>query len=73
MHLREIVRNEDVDVAISVMMNSFIQSQKQTIARSIQKNFVHYLRVKGDCNDVLLNTLNEMVTEQLKYLKWMSP
>jgi DNA replication licensing factor MCM2 len=24
MHLREIVKNEDVDVAISVMMNSFI-------------------------------------------------
>lgn len=24
MHLREIVRNDDVDMAISVMMNSFI-------------------------------------------------
>ena len=35
MHLREIVRNDDLDLAISVMMNSFIQSQKYSIAKSI--------------------------------------
>ena len=36
MHLREIVRDEDVNVAISVMLEGFIQSQKFSVAKSIR-------------------------------------
>lgn len=36
MHLRELVRDEDVNVAISVMLEGFIQSQKFSVAKSIR-------------------------------------
>lgn len=39
MHLRNEVRNEDVDVAISVLLRSFIKSQKFVAAQALSKKF----------------------------------
>ena len=39
MHLRGHVTNDDVDLAISVLLNSVIKSQKYAIARSMEKKF----------------------------------
>ena len=58
MHLRENVRDDDVDVAISVMLDSFIQSQKFSIAKILRKKFNYYLSFKEDSYSILMNKLN---------------
>ena len=36
MHLREIVRDDDVNLAISIMLEGFIQSQKFSVSKIIR-------------------------------------
>ena len=38
MHLREYVRADDIDLAIKIMLESFLQSQKFSIAKNLKKN-----------------------------------
>lgn len=66
MHLREIVRDDDVDVAISVMLESFIQSQKYSISRMIKKRFSSYITCREDSNSLLLHILGKLEKEQVK-------
>jgi len=70
MHLRDHVWNDDVDVAIKIMLESFLQSQKYSIARSLRKKFSHYLTAQEDGNQLLNNILNRMLREQTQYLKY---
>ena len=37
MHLREYVHNDDVDMAIRVMLESFIDTQKYAVMRNMRK------------------------------------
>ena len=68
MHLRDIVRDDDVDVAISVLLESFIQSQKYSVARNIRKKFAHYLTFRDDNNSVLMHILNKLANETVLFL-----
>jgi len=43
MHLREYVTEADVDVAITVLLNSVIKSQKYAVARQMEIKFRQYL------------------------------
>ena len=43
MYLRSEVKREDAQVAIKVMMNSFIQTQKHSVAKLIQNKFRVFL------------------------------
>lgn len=63
-HLRD-VTNEDVDVAIRVMLTSFISSQKFQVKRSLEKQFQKYLNEKKDSFELLLYILNSLANEQL--------
>ena len=60
MHLRGHVTNDDVDLAISVLLNSVIKSQKYAIARSMEKKFTRYLTQKKDTNQLLEFTLRKL-------------
>lgn len=42
MHLREYVRADDVDLAISVMVGSFVSAQKTSIKRTLERVSVPY-------------------------------
>lgn len=37
MHLRDFVRSDDIDFAIDMLLESFLQSQKMTVARQLSK------------------------------------
>lgn len=37
MHLRDVVRQDDVDRAIAVMLSSFVNSQKYSVRRQMEK------------------------------------
>merc|ERR1712060_284918 len=53
MHLRDHVRHDDVDLAISVMLNSVIDSQKYAVKQSMKRKFSKYLVGAQDTNQLL--------------------
>ena len=56
MHLRSIVDYKDIDIAIGVMLTTFIETQKHNIQRQLRKTFRRYLNSKTD-HDILLKTI----------------
>merc|ERR1712223_724935 len=50
-HLREFVRDDDVNMAIRVMLESFIDTQKFSVMKSMKRKFTHYLGFKRDNNE----------------------
>ena len=68
LHLREHVREDDVDAAIKVMLESFIQAQKFSVRRSLTKGFRKYLNTSSDKNHLLLHTLGKLVKEKQTYM-----
>jgi DNA replication licensing factor MCM2 len=69
MHLREFVNDDDVDVAISVMLSSFIQSQKFSVARIIQKKFIHYIKFREENHILLKQLLDKLLREKVTVVK----
>ncbi|CAG9532155.1 unnamed protein product [Cercopithifilaria johnstoni] len=67
MHLRSYVCNEDVDIAVRVILESFINTQKASVMRQMRKNFDRYIFVNRDHNELLLYLLKQLVRDQLHY------
>ena len=65
MHLRDFVRSDDVDGAIHVLLESFLQSQKYSIAKALHKKFSQFLTKKEDVNQLLLYILNRIVSDKV--------
>merc|ERR1719233_2821070 len=51
LHLREYVTEDDVNMAIRTMLESFIDTQKFSVMRSMRRNFARYLAFKRDNNE----------------------
>jgi len=69
MHLREYVHEDDVNMAIRVMLESFIDTQKYSVMRNMKKSFARYLSFKKDNNELLLFVLKQLVRDQITYHK----
>jgi DNA replication licensing factor MCM2 len=69
MHLREYVHEDDVNMAIRVMLESFIDTQKFSVMRNMKKTFARYLSFKKDNNELLLFVLKQLVRDQITYHK----
>jgi DNA replication licensing factor MCM2 len=67
MHLRDHVRADDVDVAIKVALESFLQAQKISVRKAMQKNFRKYLTFGEDCNLLLMHQLQGLLLDVEKY------
>ncbi|MCJ8744513.1 hypothetical protein PDJAM_G00119570 [Pangasius djambal] len=67
MHLRDYVQEDDVNMAIRVMLESFIDTQKFSVMRSMRKTFARYLAFRRDNNELLLFILKQLVAEQVSY------
>merc|ERR1711997_1256852 len=63
----EYVRSDDVDMAIRIMLESFIDTQKKSIQAALKKHFKQYLNYDKDTNQLLLHLLNEEIDEELKW------
>ena len=61
MHLRDHVREDDVDCAIRIMLESFIAAQKFSVRRTLERGFRKYLAHKRDFNELLLHLLQDLV------------
>merc|ERR1712059_237356 len=69
MHLREFVHEDDVNMAIRVMLESFIDTQKFSVMKNMKKNFSRYLSYKRDNNELLLFILRGLATETATYMR----
>ncbi|CAN8001131.1 unnamed protein product, partial [Ixodes hexagonus] len=69
LHLREHVLEEDVNMAIRVMLESFISTQKYSVMRTMEKTFQRYLTYKRDNNELLLFVLKQLVQEQINFTR----
>ena len=72
MCLRENVRNEDVDFSIQMVLDSFLQSQKYAVQKSLRKKFAHFLNYHSDRIPLLLNILSKLAKEKMQYLKYFN-
>jgi len=72
MCLRENVRNEDVDFSIQMVLDSFLQSQKYAVQKSLRKKFAHFLNYHIDRIPLLLNILSKLAKEKMQYLKYFN-
>ncbi|CAN4106991.1 unnamed protein product [Withania somnifera] len=66
MHLRQHVTQEDVDMAIRVLLESFISTQKFGVQKALQKSFKKYMIYKKDFNAIILHLLRGLVKDALQ-------
>lgn len=69
MHLREYVRDDDVDLAIKMMLESFLMAQKYAVSKALNKKFSHYLVKEQDSDQLLSHMLDRMIREKMKYMQ----
>merc|ERR1712226_506625 len=69
MHLREFVRDDDVNMAIRVMLESFIDTQKFSVMKQMKRKFARYLTFKRDNNELLLFILRQLTQDTTSYLR----
>eukprot|EP00588_Corethron_pennatum_P009749 CAMPEP_0194274018 /NCGR_PEP_ID=MMETSP0169-20130528/7211_1 /TAXON_ID=218684 /ORGANISM="Corethron pennatum, Strain L29A3" /LENGTH=922 /DNA_ID=CAMNT_0039017113 /DNA_START=77 /DNA_END=2845 /DNA_ORIENTATION=+ len=67
MHLREYVRDDDVDAAVEVMLGSFVSAQKFSVQRGLKKAFAKYLSTADDRGHLLLHVLQDMFRAEALY------
>jgi len=63
MHLREIVEEEDVDLAIKVTTNTFVASQKHSVAEQLRRYFAKYVPSKEEPTKLCLHILRGLLRE----------
>jgi len=66
LHLRDVVNERDVDVAIQTLLESFIDSQKFAVKKRLEKQFQRYLTKNTDTNSLLMHVLQK----QVRALQW---
>lgn len=67
MSLRDHVRDDDVDFAIKVMLESFLQAQKVSVRSSLERAFRKYLTFGEENNQLLMHALQGLVRDAEKY------
>lgn len=67
MALREHVLDSDLDAAIAILVNSFIDAQKTSVRSSLRRGFRKYTQTPTDYFDLLLHALRALVREAQTY------
>lgn len=63
LHLRAVVREDDINTAIAVMLESFFASQKYSLMRQLRRRFHKYLAYRKDDNELLFYVLSGLVRD----------
>ena len=66
LHLRDEVSILDIDVAIELLLDSFIQSQKHSVGRQLLKKFEKYKQRTMDTSYLLLHILQKCVKNKVR-------
>lgn len=67
MSLREHVCDDDVNAAITMLIASFINAQKNSVRSSLERGFRKYLVYRSDFFDLLLHALRSLIREAQIY------
>ncbi|EPQ57599.1 MCM-domain-containing protein [Gloeophyllum trabeum ATCC 11539] len=67
MALREYVRGDDIDLAISVAVGSFVNAQKMSIKKTLERGFRKYLTQARDHEELLAFILGQIVKEKARF------
>ena len=67
MHLRDYVRDDDMDAAIRMMLESFIGAQKFSVRRSLRRSFAKFITSGEDRAYLLLHILQDMMRKEQMY------
>lgn len=67
MHLRDYVRDDDMDASIRMMLTSFISAQKFSVRRTLTKSFAKFISSGEDRAHLLLHILQEMFRNEQMY------
>ncbi|KAJ3553567.1 hypothetical protein NM688_g3539 [Phlebia brevispora] len=67
MALREYVRADDIDLAISVTVGSFVNAQKMSIKKTLERGFRKYLSQARDHEELLSFILGQIIKEKVRY------
>ncbi|KRZ27652.1 DNA replication licensing factor MCM2, partial [Trichinella pseudospiralis] len=66
LRLRNYVSDDDVSVAIQILLEAFIQTQKFSVMKQMRRNFFRYLSFNRDRDALLLHLLKQCVNEQMR-------
>ncbi|XP_069685612.1 DNA replication licensing factor Mcm2 [Periplaneta americana] len=69
MHLRDYVQEDDVNMAIRMMLESFVETQKYSVMKSMRNSFQKYLSFKKDNSELLFYILRQMALDHLTYIR----
>ena len=67
LHLRDYVREDDVNSAIGVLLESFIQAQKFSVQKQLRRNFDRYTSTSDSHYAILLQLLQELFRNEAMY------
>ena len=67
MHLRDYVRDDDLDASIRMMLESFITAQKFSVRRALRRSFAKFITSVEDCAHLLLDILQDMFRKEQMY------
>ena len=67
MHLRDYVRDDDMDASIRMMLESFIVAQKFSVRRALRRSFQKFISSGEDRAYLLLHILQELFRKEQMY------
>ncbi|KAF8561638.1 hypothetical protein P879_08044 [Paragonimus westermani] len=67
LHLREFVNEDDVNMALRVMLESFVSTQKFSVMKSMRQTFSRFLSFRRDNQELLLFLLKQLVHDHLAF------
>ncbi|KAG5448954.1 MCM DNA helicase complex subunit [Clonorchis sinensis] len=66
-HLREFVNDDDVNMALRVMLESFVSTQKFSVMKSMRQTFSRFLSFRRDNQELLLFLLKQLVHDRIAF------
>ncbi|XP_044738777.1 DNA replication licensing factor Mcm2 [Chrysoperla carnea] len=69
MHLRDFIQEGDVNMAIRMMLESFIETQKYSVMKTMRNTFQKYLSYKKDHSELLYYILRQLTMDQMTFLR----
>ncbi|KAK1126342.1 MCM DNA helicase complex subunit [Melipona bicolor] len=68
-HLRDHVQEGDINLAIRMMLDSFVDTQKYSVMKSMRQTFQKYLSYKKDHSELLYYILRQLTLDTLAFQK----
>lgn len=68
-HLRDAVQEVDVNMAIRMMLESFVEAQKFSVMKKMRSTFQKYLSFQKDHSELLYFILRQLTLDQLAYIR----